>query len=64
MKRGAEIDRMNHAGHQAILDAIEMRDPDSAEEALHRHLGAAWEVVRSTFILEDEAVLTPLEGVS
>jgi DNA-binding FadR family transcriptional regulator len=64
MKRGAEIDRMNHAGHQAILDAIEMRDADAAEEALRRHLGAAWEVVRSTFIREDETILKPLEGVS
>lgn len=59
MRRGPEIDRMNHAGHQAILDAIEMRDPEGAEEALRRHLGAAWEVVRSTFILADEA-LAPL----
>jgi DNA-binding FadR family transcriptional regulator len=60
MRRGAEIDRMNHAGHQAILDAIEMRDPDGAEEALRRHLNAAWEVVRSTFILADEALPEPI----
>ncbi|KAA2237196.1 FCD domain-containing protein [Salinarimonas soli] len=64
MKRGPDIDRMNHAGHQAILDAIEMRDPDAAEDALRRHLGAAWEVVRSTFLLADEAVPAPLEGVT
>ncbi|MET0742572.1 MAG: FCD domain-containing protein, partial [Microvirga sp.] len=49
MKRGADIDRMNHAGHQAIFDAIAARDPDNAEEALRRHLIAAWEFVRSTF---------------
>lgn len=49
MKRGADIDRMNHAGHQAIFDAIAARDPDGAEEALRRHLIAAWEFVRSTF---------------
>jgi DNA-binding FadR family transcriptional regulator len=60
MRRGPEIDRMNHAGHQAILDAIEMRDPDGAEEALRRHLNAAWEVVRSTFILADEALPEPV----
>ncbi len=49
MKRGAEIDQMNHAGHQAIFEAIAMRDPDTAEEAMRRHLVAAWEFVRSTF---------------
>jgi len=49
MKRGAEIDRMNYAGHEAIFDAIAARDADSAEEALRRHLVAAWEFVRSTF---------------
>jgi DNA-binding FadR family transcriptional regulator len=63
MRRGPEIDRMNHAGHQAILDAIEMRDPDGAEEALRRHLNAAWEVVRSTFLSPDEpAALVPADG--
>lgn len=49
MKRGADIDRMNFAGHRAIFDAITARDPDGAEEALRRHLVAAWEFVRSTF---------------
>jgi GntR family transcriptional regulator, sialic acid-inducible nan operon repressor len=49
MSRAADIDRMNYAGHQAILEAIEARDADGAEEALRRHLGAAWEFVRSTF---------------
>jgi len=49
MKRGADIDRMNHAGHEAIFEAIATRDPDGAEEALRRHLVAAWEFVRSTF---------------
>jgi DNA-binding FadR family transcriptional regulator len=42
MKRGADIDQMNHAGHQAIFDAIAARDPDNAEEAMRRHLVAAW----------------------
>lgn len=49
MKRGADIDQMNHAGHEALFDAIAARDPDGAEEALRRHLLAAWEFVRSTF---------------
>ncbi|MBQ0819815.1 FCD domain-containing protein [Microvirga terrae] len=49
MKRGADIDQMNYAGHEAIFDAIAARDPDGAEEALRRHLVAAWEFVRSTF---------------
>jgi DNA-binding FadR family transcriptional regulator len=49
MERGADIDQMNHAGHRAIFDAITARDPDGAEEALRRHLVAAWEFVRSTF---------------
>jgi DNA-binding FadR family transcriptional regulator len=49
MRRGAGIDQMNHAGHQAIFEAIAARDPDTAEEAMRRHLVAAWEFVRSTF---------------
>lgn len=49
MTRSADIDQMNHAGHQAIFDAIALRDPDTAEEAMRRHLVAAWEFVRSTF---------------
>lgn len=52
MKRGADIDQMNYAGHKAIFDAIVMRDPDNAEEAMRRHLVAAWEFVRSTFPIE------------
>lgn len=52
MKRGADIDQMNYAGHKAIFDAIAMRDPDNAEEAMRRHLVAAWEFVRSTFPTE------------
>lgn len=55
MRRGAEIDQMNHAGHQAILEAIVARDPDGAEDALRRHLGAAWEVVSATFLAPDAA---------
>ncbi|NBJ10030.1 FCD domain-containing protein [Microvirga arsenatis] len=49
MRRGADIDQMNYAGHEAVLEAILARDPDSAEEAMRRHLTAAWEFVRSTF---------------
>jgi DNA-binding FadR family transcriptional regulator len=49
MQRAAEIDRLNHAGHVAILDAIRARDPDAAEAALRRHLHFAWELVQDTF---------------
>ncbi len=48
MAQGPEIDRMNHAGHRSIVEAIEARDPDAAEDAVRRHLTAAWELVRST----------------
>jgi DNA-binding FadR family transcriptional regulator len=60
MRRGPEIDGMQHAGHQAILDCIEGRDPDGAEDALRRHLSAAWEVVRATFLLAEAGVPEPL----
>lgn len=53
MERGADIDQMNYAGHKAIFEAIAARDPDAAEDALRRHLVAAWEFVRSTFAAED-----------
>lgn len=49
MDRAADLDRLNFAGHVAILDAIIARDPDGAEEALRRHLQVAWEQVRGTF---------------
>jgi len=52
MKRGADIDHMNYAGHKAIFEAVALRDPDNAEEAMRRHLVAAWEFVRSTFVSE------------
>ena len=50
MQTSAELDRMNYAGHMAIFDAITARDPDDAEEALRRHLSAAWELIRSAFL--------------
>lgn len=49
MARGPEIERMMVAGHDAVVNAIATRDPDRAEEAMRRHLTAAWEFVRSTF---------------
>ncbi|HEV7252173.1 MAG TPA: FCD domain-containing protein [Mesorhizobium sp.] len=52
MTRGLDVDRMNHAGHQAIFSAIEARDADAAEEAVRRHLTAAWEFVRATLLEE------------
>lgn len=48
MERAAELDRLNHAGHAAIFEAILARDPDEAEAALKRHLRFAWELVRET----------------
>jgi DNA-binding FadR family transcriptional regulator len=59
MRSSADIDRMNYAGHQAIFDAIATRDPDAAEEALRRHLGAAWEFVRSSFLTQTEEEAGP-----
>jgi DNA-binding FadR family transcriptional regulator len=46
LPRGAEFDRVNHAAHAEILDAIVARDPDAAEAALRRHLSTAWEFLR------------------
>jgi DNA-binding GntR family transcriptional regulator len=43
---------MNYAGHLSIFDAIAARDPDRAEEALRRHLAAAWELIRSAVLPE------------
>ncbi|MBT2790147.1 FadR/GntR family transcriptional regulator [Paraburkholderia strydomiana] len=43
------IDLMNYTGHAAIVSAVVARDADGAEEAVRRHLNAAWEHVRSTF---------------
>ena len=48
MDRAAELDRLNHAGHVAVFEAILARDPDGAEAALKRHLQFAWELVRGT----------------
>ncbi|MGY6163992.1 FCD domain-containing protein [Paraburkholderia strydomiana] len=43
------IDLMNYTGHAAIVSAVVARDADGAEEAVRRHLNAAWEHVRPTF---------------
>jgi hypothetical protein len=53
MERSPDIDRLNHAGHVAIVEAIVARDPDEAEDALRRHLQVAWELVRGTFAARD-----------
>jgi GntR family transcriptional regulator, sialic acid-inducible nan operon repressor len=66
MHRSADVDRVNHAGHVAIFEAILDRDPDAAEAAVRRHLEVAWELVRSTFatpvrtapVVAAEAVVT------
>lgn len=49
MERSPERNRINFESHKAIFDAIMERDSDGAEEALLRHLRAAWEFVRVTF---------------
>jgi DNA-binding FadR family transcriptional regulator len=48
MPRSPERNEMNFGSHNAIFEAIVARDPDAAEEALSRHLIAAWESVRAT----------------
>ncbi|MEO1090931.1 MAG: FCD domain-containing protein [Pseudomonadota bacterium] len=49
MLRSPERNAANYRQHQAILAAVLDRDPDGAEEAMTRHLEAAWELVRVTF---------------
>ncbi len=55
MERSPDVDRLNHAGHVAVVEAIVARDPDEAEDALRRHLQVAWELVRGTFAARDGA---------
>lgn len=57
MDRTAAIDRLNHAGHATLLEAILARDPDAAETALRDHLRFAWKLVRVTF--EPDSVERP-----
>lgn len=47
LPRGGEFDRVNHAAHAEILNAIVARDADGAEAALRRHLSTAWEFLRA-----------------
>lgn len=49
MERMPERNRVNYEAHNAIFDAILMRDPDAAEAALRAHLTDAWTQVRETF---------------
>ncbi len=49
MPRLPDRNRLNHAAHSAIYDAILMRDPDGAEAALRAHLDDAWAQVCKTF---------------
>ena len=49
MPRSEQRNHDNFLAHQAIYEAILMRDPDAAERALVDHLEASWEFVRSTF---------------
>jgi len=63
MEQAADVDRLNHAGHAAIFEAILDRDPDAAETAVRRHLEVAWEFVRSTFVVRAEIAPDRLPGV-
>ena len=54
MSRSPERNLVNYKSHKAILDAIEERDPDAAEEALISHFKAAWAYVSVTF--DDESL--------
>lgn len=49
MPRLPDRNHANFESHKAIYNAILMRDPDAAEEALRDHLKNAWEQVRKTF---------------
>ncbi|MDJ0946445.1 MAG: FadR/GntR family transcriptional regulator [Kiloniellales bacterium] len=49
MPRLPDRNRANFEAHARIFDAILLRDPDAAEEALRAHLAAAWQQVRRTF---------------
>lgn len=49
MPRLPERNRTNFRSHQAIYDAILMRDPDRAEAALRKHMDDAWVQVKATF---------------
>lgn len=53
MPRSLERNQGNFLAHQAIYQAILMRDPDQADEALLTHLDASWDFVRSTFFSEE-----------
>lgn len=49
MPRLPDRNRGNFESHKEIYEAILMRDPDAAEDALRNHLKNAWEQVRKTF---------------
>lgn len=49
MPRSPERNRVNYLSHRVICEAILERDPEGAEQALLKHLSAAWEYVRGTF---------------
>ena len=54
MPREDQRNRDNFIAHGAIVDAIEARDPDAAEQAVRRHLDAAWQQVHMTFQEEED----------
>lgn len=60
MRTSAELDRMNYAGHLSIFEAISARNPDRAEDALRRHLAAAWELIRSAVLADSTGRAMPI----
>ncbi len=46
-----EIDQANYQGHQAIFQAIVMRDAQAAERETERHLTVAWELIQAILTL-------------
>ena len=49
MPRLPDRNQTNYQAHEAIFEAILMRDPDAAEVQLRLHLDDAWSQVRETF---------------
>lgn len=49
MPRLPERNEANYDAHRRIFDAILLRDPDAAEDALREHLNNAWKQVCRTF---------------
>ncbi len=55
MPASTERNAQNFAAHEALFEAILMRDADTAETALRGHLNEAWDQVHNTFEQESAA---------